>query len=119
LGVLPADRIVVPRMPDGPKIGPVQDGYVLNEPLAQTFARGAHHDVPALLGFTRDEAFGGLGPINDLADYQAKAAARYGLLATEFLALYPAATDAEAHAQARLAASPRQHHSLTRATALG
>ncbi|MDR6707393.1 MULTISPECIES: carboxylesterase/lipase family protein [unclassified Novosphingobium] len=103
LRAMPADRIVVPRTPDGPKIGPSQDGYVLPQSIEQTLARGAHHDVPALIGFTHDESFGGLGPVRDLADYRAKVEARYGARAAEFLALYPAGNDGEARDSARAA----------------
>lgn len=103
LRAMPADRIVVPRSPDAPRIGPSQDGYVLPASVEQIFASGGERDVPALLGFTHDESFGGLGPVKGLADYQAKAAARYGALAAQFLALYPAATDDEARDQARAA----------------
>ncbi|MEH3105758.1 MAG: carboxylesterase family protein [Sphingomonas fennica] len=103
LRAMPADRIVVPRTPEGPKVGPVQDGYVLPEPIDRIFARSAQSDVPLLLGFTRDEALGGFGSIRDLADYKAKAAGRFGTEVSTFLALYPATTDADASAQARLA----------------
>ncbi len=103
LRTMPADRIVVPRTPNGPKVGPVQDGYVLPRPIAATFARAAQNDVPLIVGFAHDEAFGGLGPIRDLADYRAKVAERYKDRAAAFLALYPATTDAAARAQARAA----------------
>lgn len=100
---LPADSIVVPRTPTGPKVGPVQDGYVLPKSIETIFADGTQNDVPLLLGFTRDEALGGFGPISGLDDYRARAAARFGTRAEAFLALYPASTDAEARAQARMA----------------
>lgn len=103
LRAMPADRIVVPRSADGPKVGPVVDGHVLPQPPEQIFAAGRQADVPLILGFTRDESFGGLGPVADLAEYRAKAQAKFGARAGEFLALYPAADDAEARAQARLA----------------
>lgn len=103
LRTLPADSIVVPRTPTGPKVGPAQDGYVLPKKIETIFAEGAQNDVPLLLGFTHDESFGGFGPISGLDDYRAKAAARFGARAEAFLALYPAANDAEAKAQARAA----------------
>ena len=103
LRMIPADRLVVPRVPGSPAIGPIQDGYVLPASLDEIFAEGRQNDVPLVLGFTRDEAFGGLGPIKDLAEYQAKAAARFGDRSAEFLVLYPARTDDEARAQARAA----------------
>lgn len=103
LRAMPADRIVVPRTADAPKIGPSQDGYVLTQSVEQAFLRGKHHDVPTLLGFAHDESLGGFGPIKDLADYNAKVAARFGARGAEFMALYPAANDDQARAQARLA----------------
>jgi para-nitrobenzyl esterase len=103
LRAMPADRIVVPRTPGGPKLGPIQDGYVLPEPIDRIFARSAQSDVPLMIGFTHDESFGGFGPIKDLADYRAKAAARFGTAAPAFLALYPASSDAAAKAAATAA----------------
>jgi para-nitrobenzyl esterase len=103
LRAMPADRIVVPRTADGPKIGPVMDGYVLSKPAGQLYADGEQADVPLMLGFTRDESFGGLGPVSGLADYRAKAEGKFGARAGEFLALYPVDTDAAARRQAQLA----------------
>jgi para-nitrobenzyl esterase len=103
LRAMPADRIVVPRTPGGPKIGPVEDGYVMPAPIDTIFARSAQNDVPLVLGFAHDEAFGGFGPVKDLADYRGKVTARFGARAEQFLALYPARTDSEARDQARAA----------------
>ena len=103
LRALPADRILVPRSADAPRIGPTVDGYVLPQPIERIFAAGKQADIPLMLGFTRDESFGGLGPVTGLADYRAKADAKFGPRAGEFLSLYPAATDAQARAQAQLA----------------
>lgn len=103
LRALPADRLVVPRVPGGPSTGPSLDGHVIPASIPDIFAAGRQSDVPLLLGFTRDEALGGIGPVTGLADYAAKAQARYGDRAAEILANYPATTDAEARAQARLA----------------
>lgn len=103
LRALPADRIVVPRNPDAPKIGPLQDGYVLPQSIEKTFAQSAQRDVPMMLGFTHDESFGGFGPVKDLADYRAKATARFGERTGAFLELYPASNDEEARASARAA----------------
>ncbi len=100
---MPADRLVVPRVPGSPAVGPIQDGYVLPEQIDAIFAQGRQSDVPMLLGFAKDEALGGFGSIKDLADYHARAAVRFGDRAPTFLKLYPASTDDEARAQARLA----------------
>ncbi|MFD1786197.1 carboxylesterase/lipase family protein [Sphingomonas floccifaciens] len=103
LRLMPADRLVVPRVPGSPSVGPIQDGYVLPTPVEQAFADRRQNDVPLLLGFARDESLGGMGPVKDLADYRARVAERFGTRAEQFLTLYPAATDAEAREQARLA----------------
>lgn len=103
LRAMPADKIVVPRIADGPKIGPVQDGYLLPQSVEQIFARSAQNDVPLLLGFTHDESFGGLGPVNGLEDYRAKAKAKFGERVSAFLDFYPASNDEQARAQARAA----------------
>ena len=103
LRLVPADRLVVPRVPGSPAVGPIQDGYVLPAPIDDIFARKQQNDVPLLLGFTRDESLGGMGPIKDLADYRDRAAARFGARAPAFLKLYPATTDEEARAIARVA----------------
>jgi para-nitrobenzyl esterase len=100
---LPADRLVVPRTPDAPSIGPIEDGYVLSEDIGGTFARGKQNDVPLMLGFAHDESLGGMGNVKDLADYRAKVEARFGARATEFLKLYPASSDEAARTQARMA----------------
>lgn len=103
LRAMPADRIVVPRIADGPKIGPVQDGYFFPQTVEQIFARSAQNDVPLLLGFTHDESFGGFGPVKGLEDYRAKAKAKFGDQVATFLDLYPASNDEQARMQARAA----------------
>ena len=103
LRAMPADRIVVPRVPGGPSVGPNQDGYVLPDTIENIFTRSAQNDLPLIVGFTHDESFGGFGLVKDLADYRAKAATRFGAHSDEFLALYPATTDEQARAAARTA----------------
>ena len=56
---LPADRLVVPRAPGSPQIGPVEDGYVLPASIDQIFAQSKQNDVPLIVGFTHDEGMGG------------------------------------------------------------
>lgn len=100
---LPADKLVLPRTPGGPSIGPIQDGHVLPAPIPEIFAGRRQNDVPLLLGFTRDESLGGMGPVRNLADFREKVASRFGSRSNEFMTLYPAATDQEAVEQARSA----------------
>jgi para-nitrobenzyl esterase len=101
LRALPADRLVVPRVPGGPGTGPAVDGHVLPAPLTDLFARKVQNDVPLLIGFTNDESFGGLGPVSSLAEYRDKARALFGAQTERFLQLYPASIDAEAATRAR------------------
>jgi para-nitrobenzyl esterase len=113
LRALPADRLIVPRTPDSPPVGPIIDGYVVPDSSNNIFAKSAQNDVPLLLGFTRDESFGGIGQVKGLADYKQGAAKLYGERTAEFLKLYPASNDQEAIAQAN--ASDRDN---TMATAM-
>ena len=103
LRAMPADRAVVPRVAGGPSTGPAVDGYVLPAPIPEIFARKKQSDVPLIVGFTRDESFGGIGAVAGMADFAEKAKARFGDNAEHFLKLYPVHTDAEARAQARAA----------------
>ena len=100
---LSVERLTLPRAPGAPAIGAIQDGYVLPASIETTFAQGKQNDVPLILGFARDEALGGFGPLKGLTDYRARAAERFGNRAAQFLALYPASTDDEARTQAKLA----------------
>lgn len=103
LRAMPADRLVVPRVPGGPSTGPFLDGHVLPETIPALFAAHGQSDVPLLLGFTRDEALGGMGPVSSLADFQKKGHDRFGAQAERFLSLYPASSDTQAQEQARIA----------------
>lgn len=101
---LAADRMLdLPRSPGSPRVGPIQDGYFLPHAIAEVFEQGEQADVPLIVGFTRDESFGGLGIVAGLEDYRARVQETFGARAEEFLSLYPASTDAQAIAQARLA----------------
>jgi para-nitrobenzyl esterase len=103
LRAMPADKLVVPRVPNGASTGPAVDGYILPSPIPEIFARKEQSDVPLIVGFTRDESFGGLGPVVSLGDFQEKAKARFGDRAPRFLKLYPAQNDREAQVEARAA----------------
>jgi para-nitrobenzyl esterase len=64
---------------------------------AETFAAGRQHDVPTITGLNADE--GSASPTYGkvtAAQFREQAAQRWGERASQFLALYPAATDAEA-----------------------
>lgn len=100
---MPADRLVVPRVPGGPSTGPAIDGHVLPAAIPEIFAAKHQNDVPLLVGFTHDESLGGLGAVSSRADYEEKARSYFGDSSAEFLKRYPATSDAEAKAQARAA----------------
>jgi len=84
--------------------GPVIDGYVLPGGILEVLKAGRQNDVPLLTGMVEGDAdlFGGY-PVT-LTQYRENAERRFGALADEFLALYPAVNDQEAAAQNRRSA---------------
>ena len=78
------------------RFGVVVDGYVLPASVRDAFASARQNDVPTLTGANKHE--GGATPHPDVTvdAFQKQARQRYGDLADEFLALYPAATDDQA-----------------------
>jgi para-nitrobenzyl esterase len=78
------------------RFGPVVDGYVLPSTVADAFAQGKQNDVPTLTGCNLDE--GGASPRPEITaeGFEKQARTRFGELAAEFLALYPAASDEQA-----------------------
>jgi para-nitrobenzyl esterase len=103
---LPADRILAATGvgPDGPAFAPIVDGYALPDSPRALFDAHRHSDVPIMIGFTRDEAFSPLGRVRTLADYRAALFRLYADKADAVLKAYPASSDEEARAVARLAA---------------
>ncbi len=78
-------------------IRPNVDGWVLPDDVFTIFSAGRQNVVPTIVGSTADEAttlFAGRVP-KTVEAYSAAARAKYGDLADEFLALYPAQSDAE------------------------
>jgi para-nitrobenzyl esterase len=80
------------------------DGYFLPKTPAQIFAAHEQSDVPAIVGFTRDESSNALRTAKTLADYKAAAHQLYGSDADTFLKLYLASTDEEARQMGSAAA---------------
>ena len=80
------------------RFGVVVDGYVLPASVRDAFASGKQNDVPTLTGANKHE--GGATPHPDVTvdAFQKQARQRFGDLADEFLALYPAANDEQARA---------------------
>jgi para-nitrobenzyl esterase len=83
------------------RVGPIVDGYFMPDQPSAIFARGEQHDVPIVVGFTRDEGFSAIGSATTLEQYQRFLSEAYGDNAGELLQLYPAGTDAEARRAAR------------------
>lgn len=89
---LPGDRIAAAPFA---RRGPIAiDGAVLREAPVDSFKGGRHNDVPALLGFTRDENFRSIGPVKTVADYQAAVRATWPDQSEAILKYWPAKSDA-------------------------
>ncbi len=77
--------------------GPITiDGRVLPDAPARIFERGAQNDVPAMLGFTADESFRAMGPVQTKADFEAAVRRLFPATADAVLKAYAARTDADA-----------------------
>jgi para-nitrobenzyl esterase len=84
-------------------IGLIVDGYVLTEPIPDTYVKGKQADVPLLTGWNADEIVSD-APIT-LEQYRNEIIKRFGVEAETVLKLYPASTDEEATiAQKKLSA---------------
>ncbi len=94
----------LPEIPHSNAALPIVDGYVIPDDTYQLYAAGKQADVPLLIGYNADEGAYLFRPIETAANIAATRRT-YGSLADRFLALYPAATEAEsARSQVRLAA---------------
>ena len=98
----PADAFL--RPPAGYRPGPVVDGYVLPEDVSAIFAAGRQNDVPLLTGWNADDGVA-FGPAPKAEAFRENARRTYGVLAGDFLKVFPASTDAEA---------ANSQHALTR-----
>jgi carboxylesterase type B len=87
-----ADAInALPRTPFPPAFfGPIQDGWLLPEGMAELYAKGRQSHVPFMAGWT-SVYYPGLQITP--ATYELWAHARFGSMAEEYLSLYPASTD--------------------------
>ena len=96
LRAVPAEQL----QKDGRGTPRMIDGWYIKEDLSTTFTRGRQKEVDVLLGSNKDEgtfAFFGLGKLN-AQQFADQSRERFGDLADAFLKLYPAGSDAEAHA---------------------
>ena len=86
------DKIIAATVP---RAAIVVDGrYVIG--AQQAFESRQHSDVPVMLGFTRDESFGSLGPVSNVADLEAAVHRTFPRTADAVLGAYRAADDASA-----------------------
>lgn len=91
--------------------GPITiDGKVLDASPVEIFAAGRQSHVPAMLGFTRDEAFRSLGPVHTVAEFQAAVRKSFPETANVVLKAYPVKSDA---------AAPRAAADIQRDSSLG
>jgi para-nitrobenzyl esterase len=85
--------------PPPPHFGPVVDGYFLPQSVPAIYAAGQQAHIPLLAGWNADEvrSMVTMSPVpTTIVTFTAEATKNFGDRATEFLTVYPAATDAEA-----------------------
>jgi len=73
---------------------PFTDGYVIPETVMDAFKNGHQNDVPVLAGWNGDE--GMVMQMQTAEIFREQAQVRFGELADNFLAVYPAGTEEEA-----------------------
>ena len=81
-----------------PRTGMIVDGWIVPEDLSVTFAQGRQNKVDVLVGSNGEEGSftANFGPPMTAARWKETAPQRWGSLAEQGLATYPAMTDAEA-----------------------
>ena len=85
--------------PPPPHFGPVVDGYFLPQSVPEIYAAGNQAHVPLLAGWNADEVRSmiSMNPVKPTVDtFSAQATKDFGTNSQQFLAAYPATTDAEA-----------------------
>ncbi|WP_405988346.1 carboxylesterase/lipase family protein [Streptomyces sp. NBC_00986] len=87
-----------------PLFRPVRDGWVFPHSYAEALALGTQADIPVITGTNKDEDGASPKPHVSLAEYTASARRHLRDSADDYLALYPASTDAEAGRQSSAAA---------------
>lgn len=93
---------------------PIVDGYALPAAVTEVFAKGQQNDVPTITGANADEGGASPQPTATVESFTRQAQQRYGDLAGEFLALYPASTDQEARRAANDSARDQARFNLYR-----
>ena len=98
-----SDRVVAAAQAGSVRASQIIDGYFLPDAVDTIFTSGRQNDAAILTGSTASD-LGTTVPIRaarTLAEYKALAGQMYGEKAADLLALYPAATDAQAARQAQ------------------
>jgi para-nitrobenzyl esterase len=75
--------------------GMIVDGWIVPEDLSITFAQGRQNRVDVLVGANKDEGSFNAGTVT-VAQWKDRVRQRWGDLADQYLALYPAGNDEEA-----------------------
>jgi len=75
--------------------GPIVDGWVLPQTIAEIFAAGKQNDVSLLTGWNQDDGVV-FGAMKTAVEFRKQAEEMYGPNAGRFLKFYPANTDKEA-----------------------
>ncbi|MEO6005053.1 MAG: carboxylesterase family protein [Opitutus sp.] len=102
LRALPAAELFTRYQASAIRFRPNVDGWIVPDQVKTVYERGQQIDVPLLTGWTADEgsAQNGYG-ISTVAEFAARATKDFGDRAPDFLALYPASSDAEAGAASK------------------
>jgi para-nitrobenzyl esterase len=93
---MPADKVLDAARKQPVGFSPDVDGEFLTEPVSATYAAGRQAKVPVIIGWNRDERTGTLSKDMTAEKWKAFAAQHYGDKAPQFLAAFPANSDAEA-----------------------
>jgi para-nitrobenzyl esterase len=88
---IPAEELLKKQYANGPII----DGYVLPQSIAEIFKAGKQNDVGLLTGWNEDDGVV-FGKMKSAVDFKKDATQQYGANASTFLKFYPAKTDKDA-----------------------
>lgn len=88
LRALPADSI---QQVQGGLSGPIPDGYVLPENIMDAYLNNHQNDVPVMIGWNKDDRV--MPFASPAAQFREQIRDRFGELADDFFAVYPADTE--------------------------
>ena len=97
---IPADRVMAVAAPIRRR-PIVLDGRILPLSPEHAFEQSRQNVVPAMIGFTKDEFFRSIGPVNGVDDYQAAVRTAFPDRFGDIMRAYPATTAEEARRSAR------------------